>query len=226
MKIKTESLNKPTKRKESLKKKLQTVLLLCVARKCRRARWTWASLPTAPITPATKARTDTSTFWPVRCSSSSQPVRSLLLAIAGWNLWTFPPLRRPQPSEALQQFGPRWKVRRLHQRQLCGREWLRFSSGRGFLSLLHLRQSCSSSSAFSRRATREPERTSRPKGPSGPAERTSGGWSGSRTSEWLSWSLTSKRKDGYVIDTDWAAEISQSIYLGVWWAGMFVVSVW
>lgn len=43
-------------------------LSLSVDRKCRRALWTWASLPTAPITQATKARTDTSTFWPVRCS--------------------------------------------------------------------------------------------------------------------------------------------------------------
>lgn len=58
------------------------------------------------------------------------------------------------------------------------------------------KQSCSSSSGFLRRATSGPERTSRPKGPSGQAERTSGGWSGSRTSELLSWSPTSRRKDG------------------------------
>lgn len=70
------------------------------------------------------------------------------------------------------------------------------SAARGFLLQFRFRQSCSSSSGFSRRATREPERTSPLKGPSGPAERTSGGWSGSRTSELLSWSRTSKRKDG------------------------------
>lgn len=65
-----------------------------------------------------------------------------------------------------------------------------------FLLGFHLRRACSSSSPSSRRATREPEPTSRPRGLSGRAERTSGGWSGSRTSESLSWLRTSKRKDG------------------------------
>lgn len=39
---------------------------LLFSRKCRCARWIWASQLTAPITPTTKARTDTSTYWPVR----------------------------------------------------------------------------------------------------------------------------------------------------------------
>lgn len=108
---------------------------------------------------------------------------------------TSPPLRRPQQSEALHQSGRRRKVWRLHQRQFRGREWLCLSRS-GFVLQFHLRLSSVFSSGSPCRATREPGRTSLPKGPSGLAERTSGGWSGSRTSEWLSWSLTSKRKDG------------------------------
>lgn len=108
---------------------------------------------------------------------------------------TSPPLRWSQQSEALQQSGQRREVWRLHQRQLRGREWLRFSRS-GFVLQFHFRSSWSSFSGFPPRATRDPERTSQPKGHSGLAERTSGGWSGSRMLEWLSWSLTSKRKDG------------------------------
>lgn len=40
--------------------------LLLFSRKCRCAQWIWASQLTAPITPRTRARTDISTYWPVR----------------------------------------------------------------------------------------------------------------------------------------------------------------
>lgn len=50
-------------------------------RRCRRARWIWASPLTAPITQTTKARTDTSTYWPVRHCALCIPTKSYIYVV-------------------------------------------------------------------------------------------------------------------------------------------------